>query len=442
MKHTPTIHIAAILNDPGQTFWALCGEGMQDQAYELGITLSIRAILTREDAQAEGWACLHQPDLNAIILVGTGYSLPNDADAERARHIPVINCNGTLHGLAAACELQPDLRRAAMLAVGYLAERLHGQGQIVHIHGPTHHVNATRPRAQGFAAAMAQHPRMAIVYEAAGHWDQASAARAMQTALAAHPDVQGVFAHSDAMALGAITALEAAGREDVIVVGVDAIPEALTAIHTGRMGATVDTSPYSLGRAALSHAFEIVQSRPAPTEVLTDVRLISADNLLEATLATVQVFPNVLRNLVAGNRAQQQLQDEIIAAQRNLIQELSTPIIPVSDAVLIVPLIGTIDSTRAEQITAALLEAVSRQQTQVLIIDITGVAVVDTNVVNYLLQTARAARLLGTRVLLVGIGPEVAQTIVQLGTDLSSIGTHSTLQAGLEYATARVRLKA
>jgi hypothetical protein len=73
------------------------------------------------------------------------------------------------------------------------------------------------------------------------------------------------------------------------------------------------------------------------------------------------------------------------------------------------------------------------------LIDISGVPVVDTGVVNHILQAASAARLLGTTVLLVGIGPEVAQTIVQLGIDLSSIVTRSTLQAGLEYGTAIVR---
>jgi len=225
----------------------------------------------------------------------------------------------------------------------------------------------------------------------------------------------------------------------VLVAGIDAIPEALTAIHAGRMVATVNSAPYAMGRTALTHALQIVQGRPTPAEVLTDVRLITAENLTEATLDAVRVFPNVLRDLVAGNQAQQRLQDEIIATQRRLIQELSTPIIPVNDTTLVVPLIGAIDSLRAGQITESVLEAVSRQQTQVLIIDITGVAVVDTNLIHHLLQTARAARLLGTTVLLVGIGPEVAQTIVQLGVDLSSFVTRSTLQAGLEYATAKLR---
>src|SRR4029078_11240239 len=125
---------------------------------------------------------------------------------------------------------------------------------------------------------------------------------------------------------------------------------------------------------------------------------------------------------------------EVIATQQSLIRELSTPIIPVSEAILVVPLIGAIDSTRASQITTSVLEKVGQQATQVLIFDITGVSVVDTSVINHLLQTTGAAQLLGATVLLVGIAPEIAQTIVQLGVDLAGIITRSTLQAGLEYA--------
>ena len=98
------------------------------------------------------------------------------------------------------------------------------------------------------------------------------------------------------------------------------------------------------------------------------------------------------------------------------------------------PLVGTIDSYRASQIMETLLEGIARQQADVVIIDITGVPVVDTGVGNHLLQAAQAAELLGARVILVGISAEVAQTMVQLGINLSRIVTLATLQAGIEYA--------
>jgi anti-anti-sigma factor len=257
--------------------------------------------------------------------------------------------------------------------------------------------------------------------------------------LATHPALQAVFAHSDEMALGAIEALEQAGRSDTLVGSVDAIPEALMAIHTGRMVASADMAPYKLGRTALRLALQALRHDPLPPTLLADVRLITAECLVDAMLDTVYVLPGVLRSVMDTHRMQLQIQAEMIATQQQLIRELSTPLIPVSDAVMIVPLIGAINTARATQITEAVLDAVSRQHTRILIIDITGIAVVDTSVINYLLQMAQAAQLLGTTVLLVGISPEVAQTIVHLGVDLSRIVTRSTLQAGLEYAARKAQ---
>jgi rsbT co-antagonist protein RsbR len=133
--------------------------------------------------------------------------------------------------------------------------------------------------------------------------------------------------------------------------------------------------------------------------------------------------------------------EQLIHDQAARIRELSTPIIPVHTGVLVLPLVGAIDSYRAGQIMEALLEGIGREQADVVIIDITGVPMVDTGVGNYLLQAARAARLLGSRVVLVGISAEIAQTIVQLGVDLSDITTHADLQAGIAYALGTLGLE-
>src|SRR5215218_2023135 len=130
-------------------------------------------------------------------------------------------------------------------------------------------------------------------------------------------------------------------------------------------------------------------------------------------------------------------QQEIIAAQQAALRELSTPLIPIMNGVVAMPLIGAIDSARAQQIMETLLEVIGEQRASIAILDITGVRVVDTQVANALIRTAQAAQLLGARVILTGITPEVAQTLVQLGIDLSSVTTRSTLQSGIAYALAR-----
>ncbi|HEU5103649.1 MAG TPA: PAS domain-containing protein, partial [Roseiflexaceae bacterium] len=133
----------------------------------------------------------------------------------------------------------------------------------------------------------------------------------------------------------------------------------------------------------------------------------------------------------------QQLQDELIQAQAVALQELSTPLIPISDTVLVMPLIGRIDTRRASQILETLLIGIQEQQADLAIIDITGVNLVDTQVAHALIQAARAVKLLGAQVVLTGLRPEVAQTLVSLGVDLSDIVTRGTLQSGIAYGLRR-----
>lgn len=124
----------------------------------------------------------------------------------------------------------------------------------------------------------------------------------------------------------------------------------------------------------------------------------------------------------------------IIEAQNALLDELSVPVIQVWEHILMLPLIGIVESRRAAQVLENLLSAVGRMSAEIVIIDITGVPVVDTSVAAYLLRAVQATQLLGCQSILVGISPEIAQTLVGLGVDFSRIITRATLQNGLEYA--------
>ena len=123
-------------------------------------------------------------------------------------------------------------------------------------------------------------------------------------------------------------------------------------------------------------------------------------------------------------------QDQLLKA----IQALSAPTVPVIQGIVVMPLSGQIDSDRAKGIIDSLLVGISDHEAQVAIIDITGVPVVDTFVAQYLIQAARAASLMGCRPILVGIRPEIAQVLVQLGIDMGEVPTFSDLQSGVEYA--------
>ncbi len=131
------------------------------------------------------------------------------------------------------------------------------------------------------------------------------------------------------------------------------------------------------------------------------------------------------------------MQQHIIDAQRTALSELSMPLIPLSDHVVIMPLIGTIDTTRGGQIMQTLLAGVAAQRSTVAILDITGVKVLDTHVASAIVQAAQAVKLLGAQVVMTGVSPAMAQTLVHLGVDLSTIVPRSTLQAGIAYAMQR-----
>lgn len=126
--------------------------------------------------------------------------------------------------------------------------------------------------------------------------------------------------------------------------------------------------------------------------------------------------------------------EHIVSLQRVALQELSAPLIPVMDNITIMPLIGTIDTERAKLIMENLLEGVIKHNADVVLIDITGVPVVDTMVAHHIIQAAEAVRLIGSKCILVGIRPEIAQTIVNLGIDLGKFPTKSSLKKGFQKA--------
>ncbi|MGK3984400.1 PAS domain-containing protein [Sorangium sp. So ce136] len=128
------------------------------------------------------------------------------------------------------------------------------------------------------------------------------------------------------------------------------------------------------------------------------------------------------------------LQEQIIAAQQETLRELSTPLIPLADGVLAMPVVGTMDGARAAQIMETLLVGISSQRAHTAILDITGVRAVDAIVADALTRTARAAQMLGARVVLTGIRPEVARALLELGADLTGIITLGTLQSGIAHA--------
>jgi rsbT co-antagonist protein RsbR len=126
--------------------------------------------------------------------------------------------------------------------------------------------------------------------------------------------------------------------------------------------------------------------------------------------------------------------ERVIREQQAAIRELSTPVLQVRGRLLILPIIGVLDSQRARQLTEQLLGAIQANRAKVVVIDITGVAAIDGTVANHLVQTVEASRLMGASAILTGLSSGIAQTLVDLGVDLGSMKTVGDLQGGLEEA--------
>jgi rsbT co-antagonist protein RsbR len=154
--------------------------------------------------------------------------------------------------------------------------------------------------------------------------------------------------------------------------------------------------------------------------------------LLNRVLDAYEPAANRIANTVAVSFVDER--ERVIRQQQDSIRELSTPVLPVRERLLILPIIGVLDQQRARQLTEQLLGGIRTHRARVVVIDITGVPDVDEAVANALVQTVDASRLMGASVIITGLSPDIAQTLVTIGVDLSKMDTIGDLQGGLEEA--------
>ena len=155
-------------------------------------------------------------------------------------------------------------------------------------------------------------------------------------------------------------------------------------------------------------------------------------DLLNKVLDAYEPAANRIANTVAINFVQER--ECVIRQQQEAIRELSTPVLQVRERLLILPIIGVLDSQRARQLTEQLLRGIRANRAKVVVIDITGVPTIDSTVANHLVQTVEASRLMGASVIITGLSSEIAQTLVTIGVDLSKVNAVGDLQGGIEEA--------
>jgi rsbT co-antagonist protein RsbR len=215
-----------------------------------------------------------------------------------------------------------------------------------------------------------------------------------------------------------------AGAEDLNAPSWKSVKEVLSSISRSR--ATQGFSPSETAMFVFSlkqPLFEVLKRESLPAQELTEGSWQTTILLDKLGLYTMEVF--------------QQSREAIIGRQQEELLELSTPVVRLWDSILALPLIGTLNSERTQVVMESLLEKIVETEAQIAIIDITGVPTVDTLVAQHLLKTVAAARLMGADCIISGIRPQIAQTIIHLGINLSDVVTKATLADAFAVALQR-----
>jgi rsbT co-antagonist protein RsbR len=233
--------------------------------------------------------------------------------------------------------------------------------------------------------------------------------------------------------------------ELLAVMAPDEIFSEVTAVYDNYVDA-LETGSVETLQAYARDLSERIIPRGVETHEVLGIVLLLRDVLARSLFVRYKDEPQLLDRILdayepAANRIAVTVgvsfveeRERVIREQQEAIRELSTPVLQVRERLLILPIIGGLDAPRARQLTEQLLSAIQTNRARVVVIDITGVASVDLTVANHLVQTVESARLMGAAAIITGLSSKIAQTLVDLGVDLSMMHTVGDLQGGLEEA--------
>ena len=258
----------------------LLNEAMQEKAAELGVRLIVndaRRSAERQVQQAENFLV---QGVDAIILNPCEWDASSPAvDRALAEGVPVVNVNSQTRSAPTAFVGSRD-EESAELAMGYIAGRLNGQGNVLMMQGFMGQT-AQIDRERGAQEVLGRYPNLNLLATQTAEWDRAKAITLMENWIQSFGDaIDAVFAQNDEMGMGAVVAIEQAGIKDrVIVASVDAIADALDAVNAGRLDATVFQNATAQGAMAVETAFSIVSGEPFEERVFIPFELVTKDNV-------------------------------------------------------------------------------------------------------------------------------------------------------------------
>lgn len=263
-------------------FIVMIDRSMQERASELGVKLIVNDAQRSAERQIQQTESFIAQRVNAIVLNPCEVEASSPAvDKALAAGIPIVNVNSETKSTPTAMVGSRD-EESGQIAMEYIAQRLGGSGGVVMMQGYMGQA-AQLKREAGAREVLARYPNLRLLAEQTAEWDRAKAMTLMENWLQSlGPKIQAVFAQNDEMAMGALLAIEQAKMKDrIMVVGVDAIADALQAVEDGRLDATVFQDAARQGRTAIETAVHIIRNEPYETAVFIPFQLVTRENVRE-----------------------------------------------------------------------------------------------------------------------------------------------------------------
>jgi len=279
-KDDGELKVGLSMNTLNNPFFVAVKEGAEAQAKEKEVNLVVTDAQNDPGKQLADVENLLQQNIDILIIdpadsdaIAQGVKKANDAK------IPVFTIDRQSNGGEVITHIGFDALKSGNIAGNFLKDALSGKGKIVEIQGIIG-TNVGQQRSEGFNQIMDETEGFEVVARQSANFDRGEAMKVMEDILQSQPEIDGVYAANDEMALGALAAIEAAGRlDEIVLIGCDAVDPALDAIRNGKMEATIAEPPFFLGKEAIDTALKISKDESVEKEVILDSTLVTPENI-------------------------------------------------------------------------------------------------------------------------------------------------------------------
>ncbi len=273
-----TVLLGMSVSTQSNPFYRSLAEGVAAEAEALGVEVTILSADDQLEKQISDVEDLIAAGIDALLINATQDGALGVVEQAAEAGIPVITLQRGVPSALVTSHIGTNNVLIGQLAAQWLIDRLGGAGKIVVLEGIPG-AASSEDRKTGSTPVFEAAPGIEIVAQQTAEYDRATALTVMENILQATPDINAVFCYNDEMAMGALAALEAAGRTDVIITGIDALPDALEAIAAGRLTMTIRIPVYDMGRLGVRYALEAIQGNMVPLRSVIPIEFITAENV-------------------------------------------------------------------------------------------------------------------------------------------------------------------